>query len=124
MAPPSNNSPQAVQDCHALIAWVIPKLDQFPRNRRFTLGERIESGLLLVLERLVEAAYSRNRRPMLQQANLQLEVVRHLWRLAEELKVISMNSYGHGAKLMVELGRQVGGWLGAQGVVEAQRGEG
>ena len=99
-------------------------MDQFPRNRRFTLGERIESGLLLVLERLVEAAYSRNRRPMLQQANLQLEVVRHLWRLAEELKVISMNSYGHGAKLMVELGRQVGGWLGAQGVVEAQRGEG
>jgi predicted lipoprotein len=74
--------PQAVQDCHKLIVWLIPQLDKFPRNRRFTLGERIETAILGVLETLVEAAYSRNRRPLLKQANVQLAVARHLWRAA------------------------------------------
>ena len=64
--------PKAVQDCHALLIWLIPLLDDFPRNRRFTLGERLESGLLEILECLVEAAYARNKRDMLKRANLGL----------------------------------------------------
>ncbi|TKB70876.1 MAG: hypothetical protein E8D52_01935 [Nitrospira sp.] len=47
--------PQAVQLCHELLLWLIPQLDTFPHARRFTLGERIEDGLLEVLELLVES---------------------------------------------------------------------
>jgi hypothetical protein len=39
--PPS--VPQVVQLCHELLLWLIPQLDKFPRARRFTLGERIET---------------------------------------------------------------------------------
>ncbi len=78
--------PQAVQSWHGLLLWLIPQLDKFPRARRFTLGERIEVRLLDVLELLVEAVYTRNKDAPLQRANLRLEVVRHLWRLAHELK--------------------------------------
>jgi hypothetical protein len=73
--------PQAVQSCHELLQWLIPQLDKFPRSRRFTLGERIEAGLLEVLELLVEAAYTRNKDTSLRRANLKLEVVRPLWRI-------------------------------------------
>ena len=103
--------PQAVQSCHELLLWLIPHLDKFPRIRRFTLGERIEAGLLDVLELLVETAYTRNKEAPLRRANLRLEVVRHLWRLAHELKVIATRQYEHGAKLIDALGRQIGGWL-------------
>lgn len=48
MSPPAN-TPAAVQQCHDLLHWMIPLLDNFPRNRRFTLGERLESGLLDIL---------------------------------------------------------------------------
>lgn len=106
--------PQAVQSCHELLLWLIPQLDKFPRSRRFTLGERIEAGLLAVLELLVEAAYTRNKESPLRRANLRLEVVRHVWRLAHELKVIATRQYEHGAKLIDELGRQIGGWLRSQ----------
>ncbi len=41
--PETNNVPRAVQRCHELMAWLIPLLDQFPRSRRFTLGERLKS---------------------------------------------------------------------------------
>ena len=110
----SKNVPRAVQACHELLAWLIPLLDKFPRSRRFTLGERLEAGLLTVLEALVQAAYTRHKQAGLQRANLQLEVQRHLWRLAYELQVIPLKRYEHGARLMDDLGRQIGGWLRAQ----------
>ena len=105
------NTPQAVQRCHDLIVWLIPQLDHFPRARRFTLGDRLESRLLDILEDLVEAAYSRQKAGALTRANRRLEVVRHLWRIALELKTIPLKRYEYGIKLMDELGRQLGGWL-------------
>lgn len=107
----ADTTPQAVQACHELLLWLIPQLDTFPRARRFTLGERLEAGLLETLEHLVEASYSRAKQEALRRANLRLEVVRHLWRLAHELRVVSTRRYEHGARLMNDLGRQVGGWL-------------
>ena len=106
-----DTTPQAVQACHELLLWLIPHLDKFPRVRRFTLGERLESTLIEVLELLVEAAFSRVKQDALKRANLRLEVVRHLWRLAHELQVIPLRQYEHGSRLMDDLGRQVGGWL-------------
>jgi hypothetical protein len=52
-------SPRSVEDCHELLRWIIPHLDRFPRLRRFTLGERVESGPLQVLESLTEAVCGR-----------------------------------------------------------------
>ena len=105
------NVPQAVEDCHELLKWVIPQVEKFPRARRFTLGERIEVRLLDVLELLTVAAYASDKRQVLIRANRGLTVVRHLWRLAFELRVVPTRQFEYGARLMVELGRQVGGWL-------------
>ncbi|MGH8582775.1 MAG: diversity-generating retroelement protein Avd [Gammaproteobacteria bacterium] len=107
----SDATPQAVQAGHELLLWLIPQIDKFPRVRRFTLGERLESVLLEVLELSVEAAYTHNKRAALQKANLRLEVAKHLWRLALELKSVALRRYEHGVRLMDELGRQLGGWL-------------
>lgn len=104
--------PQAIRDCHALLLWIIPQLDKFPRLRRYTLGERIETLLLQVLERLLEAAYSsgRDKTRALQRASQHLNVVRHLWRLSHELKALPPRAHAHGAERLVQLGRQLGGW--------------
>ena len=114
----SPNVPQAVQSCHDLLAWIIPQLDKFPRSRRFSLGERLEVGLLEILELLVEAGYSQRKEPMLSRANLRLAVVRHVWRLAFELKVVAIRQYEHGAKLLDQLGKQIGGWRRSRGLLE------
>ena len=107
--PPS--TPAAVELCHHILQWIIPQLLKFPRAQRFTLGERIESGLLEVLEELVEAAYSKRPATALGRANLRLQRVKHLWRLAMELKVIGHRPYCHAAELFEQLGRQIGGWI-------------
>ena len=82
----AESTPKAIDDCHELLLWMIPQLDKFPRSRRFTLGERIESGLLDVLEALTAAAYGQDKRGWLDQANRRINFVRHLWRLAFELR--------------------------------------
>ena len=106
-----NTTPQAVQAAHELLGWVIPQIDKFPRLRRFTLGERLESVLIEVLELCVEAAFTHNKRAALQRANLRLEVAKHLWRLAMDMQAVAPRQYEHGVRLMDELGRQLGGWL-------------
>ena len=50
---------------------MVPELDGFPRVRRYTLGAQLETRLLSVLERLVEAAYTREKRAALARANLE-----------------------------------------------------
>jgi len=111
--PPSPRSapPAAVDACHELLKWIIPRLDDMPRTRRFTLGAQIEQGLLELLKLLVRAAYTRDKAPLLQRANLELEVLRHLWRLAHELQLIATRQYAYGAEAMDGVGRQIGAWL-------------
>jgi hypothetical protein len=106
----SSSTPKAVQDCRELLLWMIPHLDKLPRNRRFTLGDKLETRILSVLESLVSAAYTRDKRSLLVQANRDLEVCRHLWRLCFDFKGVYVKGYEHGSKRMVELGRQIGGW--------------
>jgi hypothetical protein len=106
--------PQAVDACHGLLVWLVPQLDKFPRTRRFTLGARLEEAVLEVLEALIEAAYSRSKREPLRRANLRLAVGRHLWRAAYELQVVPHRQYQYGARLIDDLGRQIGAWLRAR----------
>lgn len=111
----TQRTPKAIEDCHELLLWILPQLDQFPRNRRFSLGEKLETRLLSVLELLVSAAYTRNKKALLEKANTELEVVRHLWRLCHELQVINTRRYEHASRLMHDLGRQLGGWVKSTG---------
>jgi hypothetical protein len=117
------NNPYAkvVQDCHELMVWLIERLDGFPKARRFTLGERLESGVLSILEDLVTAAYSQDKKTPLTHANRQLAVLRHLWRAALELKIISIGQYKHGLERMDSVGRQIGGWLYPKPKPEGQK---
>lgn len=105
------STPKAIEDCRELLLWMIPHLDKLPKNRRYTLGEKLENRILTVLESLVAAAYTANKRQFLTQANRDLEVCRHLWRLCHDFRTVSTSSYEYGGKLMFGLGRQIGGWL-------------
>jgi hypothetical protein len=64
-----------------LLVYLIPQLNKFPRDQKFVLGDRIETKLLDVQEDCLRAYYSRDKRGHLLEANLQLEVARHLVRL-------------------------------------------
>jgi len=55
----------AVTRLYDFILWMIPKLEKFPRNQKFLLGDRMENLMLDILELLIEATYSREKQPAL-----------------------------------------------------------
>ena len=97
------------------ILWIIPALDKFPKSQKFLLGDRIETGLLDVLDKLIEANYSREKLVLLRKANLQLEKIRYLLRIAYKLRCFDVRRYEFASKALIEVGRMIGGWIKAAG---------
>ena len=100
-----------ISKTYDLVKWSCEHMSRFPRNHRFVLGERMERQLYHLLETLIQAKYTRNRRELLQQANLRLEVLWFQMRLAKDLQCLRGNSYAFASKAIQEIGQQVGGWL-------------
>ena len=56
--------------------WLLERIDSFPKNQRFIFGQRLADHALDVLELLVDAAYSTNKRELLATANRKIEMLR------------------------------------------------
>lgn len=93
------------------LKWLLPVTDRFPKKYHFTFSNRIDNLALDVVEDLVEARYTKDKTAILRRANLRLERMRMLLRLAHDLRVLSHDSHEHAAKAMNEVGRMLGGWL-------------
>lgn len=103
----------ALEKWYQFLRWLVPTVDKFPRAQKFTLGDRIQSSALEVLERLIEATYSRQALPLLAAANLGLEKLRFLFRLASDLRLLDLRRYEFAARA-IDVGRLVGGWMKAK----------
>lgn len=55
--------------------------------------------------------YSREKRDLLQQANIKIEKARHYVRLSKDLKLINYHRYEVISKMLYEIGLQAGGWI-------------
>jgi len=97
------------------LKWLFLTTDKFPKKVRFTLSNRINNLALDIVEDLVEARYSRNKMAALQRANLRLEKIRLLMRIAYEQKFLSLKSYKFSAYSINEVGKMLGGWKKQQG---------
>jgi hypothetical protein len=93
------------------VLWLMPKMGKFPREHRVSLGQRIEFLLYQILEKLIRAKFSRQRRELLESINIDLEVLRFQVRLAKDLRCLSFQSYGQASLRLLDVGRQVGGWM-------------
>jgi hypothetical protein len=104
-----NVSP-ALEAMNGFIRWLVPTVEKFPRSQKFLLGDRIQGTALDVLDRLIEATYTKARQTHLQSANLGVEKLRHLFRIAVDLKFLDPDRFEFAARMLDEIGRLIGGW--------------
>jgi hypothetical protein len=104
------SAPVAVAKAYDFVLWLFPKVEKFPRSFRFTVGDRLALTGLDFLMLLVEAAYSANKEPVLEEANRKINGIRYLLRLSKDLRLLTVDSYGFAAERVDEIGRMVGGW--------------
>lgn len=99
-----------IQACYDFTVWLFPHIQKFPRDLRYSLGQRLETRALDILEGLLDAKYQKQRQEILENVNRQLEKLRFQMRMAKDFKVLPERTFWAGMKQITELGQQVGGW--------------
>lgn len=93
------------------MVWLLEHTGKFPKNERFRLAKRIEDALFDFHKSLTVAVYRADTKTHLQNADLQLNLLRVYLRLALELKYTTPNQYRYAAEHVAEIGKLLGGWL-------------
>ena len=88
----------ALESHYRFLLWLVPAVERFPRSRKFLLGDRIQRTALDVLDAFIDATCTRQRDHHLARANLGLEKLRFLFRLAHDLRALDSRRYEHAAR--------------------------
>lgn len=101
-----SNELKIIQDFYDFMLF-----EKFPRHHRYSLGYAIENRMQKIFELLLKAKYRSNKRDILSEANIELELLRFQLRLSKDLEILSVKSYGFGSKNLLAIGSQAGGWI-------------
>lgn len=94
--------------------WILETTEKFPKNSRFTFGQRLINLSLDLMEYIVEAIYTKDKNDILKQANITLEKMRIFFRLSEKRNYISKKQYEFISGELNETGAMLGGWIKQQ----------
>lgn len=97
----------------AVIAWTFNKILRFPKQQRYVLGQEIERSTLRALRLIIEANDTRERSNKiikLHDLNVELSVLRTLFRVSYDLRFMSLSSLTYITGLIDEVGRIAGAW--------------
>jgi len=87
--------------------------NHFPKKSRYTLGLKIDSLFIEIIELLFTASYlgKEQKLPYLQKAGGKLDLLKFFLQIAWELKTIDNNKYITLSKQLEEIGKMIGGWI-------------
>lgn len=85
----------------------------FPKDKKYSLGQKIDNDILEILELSVKAAYlsKQEKLPVLKEIDFKINFLKTMIRLANEIKALDNKKYLALEKQILEIGRMNGGWL-------------
>jgi len=106
---------KVISDYYDFALWMTQHTEKFPRHHRYSLGVAMENRMQTILGLLIKAKYRREKAEYLNEANVELDILRFQIRMAMDLQAMSVKSQGHASKLLLGIGSQIGGWLKGKG---------
>jgi hypothetical protein len=106
---------KVISDFYDFVLWLTRHTEKFPRHHRYSLGTSMEARCQTILALLLRAKYGREKTTWLDEANVELDILRFQIRLAKDLGVLPFKSHEFAAKTLAMIGAQVGGWLKRKG---------
>lgn len=88
-------------------------LASFPRKDRYTIGQRCEVTLLDLIETIAMAGNitKQEKLPVLKKASTRLDLLKVLFKLCNDLKIIDNKKYAVLDSQILEIGKMLGGWI-------------
>lgn len=105
----SNQSPIFVKT-EAFMVWMFDHTTKYPKKERFRLAQRLDNTLLDFHRCLVLATQAEQPQPILNEAQIHLELLRAYLRLGVEMKYTSPTQFKYASEYTTEIGRLLGGW--------------
>jgi hypothetical protein len=81
---------KVISDFYDFTLWLVQRVEKFPRHHRYSLGTAIENRLQTILALLLRAKYRSEKASFLDEANIELEILRYQIRMAKDLKLRSV----------------------------------
>jgi hypothetical protein len=103
-----------IQRVYDLILWYVPRINKFPRDHKFVLGDQMQRTLYGILNGLIRARYRTEKVDLLETLNSDLEVLRYQTRLCKDFELLDVRRYEHVSKLINGVGKDLGGWIRQQ----------
>ena len=94
-----------------MIKYGYGALAQFPKSEKFALVADIKHCMHQILERAIEAQKKYYKKTTLQEMDVELTKLKAFIRLACDLGFLPNKKYEIWAKMAVEIGRMLGGWI-------------
>jgi hypothetical protein len=99
------------QKWEAMAEYVYIMLRHIPRTERFTLGAEIRGCVWRGLRFIIQAnALRTGRIKILNNLDIEIQVLQGLIRTGKSLGIIPFKKYETSSRMMVEIGRMLGGW--------------
>ena len=103
---------------YEMIRYGSPALTQFPKSERYELAAKIRARMYSLLEYAVIVEKKYYKKNTLQDMDVELDVLRHLVRLAADRNLypksapcLPFKKYEYWARLLDEIGRMIGGYM-------------
>lgn len=103
-----------------MILYGSPALMQFPKSEKYVLASDIRKSMYRMFQLAVTIEKKYYKKNTLQELDIELDVLRHLIRLAADKKLypnqkpcLIFKKYEYWAKLLDEIGRMIGGYMKA-----------
>lgn len=90
-------------------------LPNFPKDSRYTIGSKIDSLFLDVIERIIRAEYSDKTEKIiaLKNASFKLDTLKFFLQVSWEIKSLDNRKYVALSEKLNEIGKMLGGWIKA-----------
>lgn len=83
----------------------------FPKAEKHCLGAEIRN-TMWQLQRLIVTAIKRyHKKTTLSELDVELAILRRQVRTAKDMRFIDLKKYEHWSRMLVELGKMIGGWI-------------
>jgi len=100
------------QKIYDFMLFMYPTVNTFPKSQRFVLAQHIENITLEMLEKIIEinSGEDEEKKDLIKRIDINIDKLKILFRLAKDLKFISIKKYGIVSEKIIEIGKLLGGW--------------
>ena len=101
------------QKSYDFLVWAFNKTEGFPKSKRFSIGQRLESRLLDLVTGLNRLQYTKNNEKLVQSISATFDEIKLILKICYDTKLLSHSSFVFTVEKCDEIGAMIGGLLKA-----------